>query len=88
MLKGDRMNVEFVEGKSVILRVNRGGMFQRIVFKMVGERSPAGKYKLLVTDRQLPVNELQRLADETGLPLRAASMTVFPKGKSSKDFLI
>lgn len=82
------MAVEFEEGKSIQLRLKRSGIFQRIVFKMTAEPSPAGPYKLLKTDRQIPINELEKLAGETGLPLRAAGISVFPKGKSLRDFLI
>lgn len=82
------MDIDFKEGGSVQLRVKRSGMYQRVVFKMVTEPSPAGKYKLLVTDRQIGINELTQLSNEIGLPLRASGMTVFPKGKSSLDFII
>ncbi|MCX8206103.1 MAG: hypothetical protein N3H30_02635 [Candidatus Micrarchaeota archaeon] len=80
---------EFKVGESVQLRVKRaGGIYQRVVFRMLAEKSPAGTYKLLDTDRHIPINELSAAADEIGLPLRAAGISVFPKGKASKDFLI
>ncbi len=82
------MSVEFVEGGSVQLRVKRSGMYQRVVFRMVAEPSPAGKYKLLVAERQIGIHELSNLSNEVGLPIRAAGIIVFPKGKSSLDFLL
>ncbi|MGB9635446.1 MAG: hypothetical protein ACP5H8_03910 [Candidatus Micrarchaeia archaeon] len=81
-------NIVFEVGKSIQLRVKRDGMFQRVIFKMIAEPSPAGSYKLLDTDRQIGIKELTQLSDKIGLPVRAAGITVFPKGKSSKDFLI
>lgn len=81
--------IEFKVGGTIQLRVKRaGGIYQRIVFRMIAEKSPAGVYKLLDTDRHIPINELSAAADEIGLPLRAAGISVFPKGKASKDFLI
>jgi len=82
------MQFKFEAGKSVQLRIKRAGIFQRIVFNMVAQPSPAGSYKLLVTDRQIGINDLSQLCEEIGLPVKAAGISVFPKGKSSKDFLM
>ncbi len=82
-------DIDFKAGGSVILRVKRaGGIYQRIVFRMVAEPSPGGAYKLLDTDRQIPINELALVANEYGLPVRANGISVFPEGKTSKDFMI
>lgn len=85
----ENKKIDFKVGSSVIIRVKRaGGIYQRIVFHMVAEPSPAGAYKLLDTDCLIPINELSVVAEETGLPVRAKGIPVFPKGKASKDFLI
>ena len=85
----DKITVDFKVGGSVILRVKcGGGIHQRIVFRMLAEPSPAGPYKLLYTDRQIPINELSALADKVDLPIRAQKISVFPKGKTSLDFKI
>ncbi|MEM3363951.1 MAG: hypothetical protein QXS93_00380 [Candidatus Micrarchaeia archaeon] len=82
-------HIDFKAGGSVILRVKRaGGIYQRVVFRMVAEPSAAGPYKLLDCDMLIPINELSAVAEETGLPVRAKGIPVFPKGKASKDFLL
>ncbi len=80
---------DFKVGGSVILKVRRaGGIHQRIVFRMLAVPSAAGPYKLLDSERQIPIHELSIVAEETGLPVRAKGIPVFPRGKASKDFLI
>ena len=81
------MKVEFEEGKSVILRVKRsGGIYQRVVFRMVAQPFPEGKYKLLVADRSIDFNEMTRLSNELDLPIKAGAHLVFPKGKEAHDY--
>ncbi len=80
-------SIEFKEGGSVILRVRRGGgIYQRVVFRMVAQPFADGRFKLLVADRQIDFNALTQLANEVGLPIKAGLHTVFPSGKEAHDF--
>jgi hypothetical protein len=55
--------INFKAGETIQLRVKRAGVPQRVVFKMISQPSPAGPYKLLETDRQIPINELSIVAE-------------------------
>jgi hypothetical protein len=78
----------FEKDKKVTYRIKRGGMYQRIIFTMIEQPSPAGPYTLLVTDLQMDLPEITRLSNEIDLPIKAKNGTVFPKGKSLMNFII
>lgn len=78
----------FEKNKKVTFRVKRSGMFQRIIFTMIEQPFPAGFYTLLVTDLQMDLSEITRLSNEIDYPIKAKNGTVFPKGKSSMNFII
>jgi len=69
------------------LRVKRSGMLQVMHFKI--KRVPIGKeyYIELFLNRVLDMTELQRVANETGLPVEAENGRAFPEGKGAKDFM-
>jgi len=77
----------FEKGKKIMYRVKRGGMFQRVIFTMVEEQSPAGMYTLLVTDLQMDLPEMARLSNEIDFPIKAKNGTTFPKGKSLMNYI-
>ncbi len=79
---------QFEKDKKVTFRIKRGGMFQRIIFIMVEQPSPAGFYTLLVTDLQMDLPEISRLSNEINYPIKAKNGTVFPRGTSIMNFLI
>ncbi len=64
----------------------RSGMYQQITFSV--KRVPYGNlaYVALVTERQIDMTELSRVADDIGLPVEAPNGKAFPKGTSSVDF--
>ncbi len=73
---------------SIRLRVKRSGMLQFQVFKV--KRMPFGKgdyYIELFLDRVIDMSELQRVANETKLPVEAENGRAFPDGMGAKDFL-
>ncbi|MEM3555433.1 MAG: hypothetical protein QXF56_01810 [Candidatus Micrarchaeia archaeon] len=70
----------------VDIKVMRSGtlQFQEFVVKRIP--SPVGAYPVLSIDKFIDMSELIRLAEEYQLPISAKNGTVFPKGKTSKDF--
>ncbi|HII10116.1 MAG: hypothetical protein ABSE71_02380 [Candidatus Micrarchaeaceae archaeon] len=73
---------------SVRLRVRRSGMLQFQVFKI--KKVPAGKdgfFVELFLDRVIDMSELQRVANETGLPVEAENGRAFPTGLGANDFM-
>lgn len=69
------------------LKVTIAGMTQRHGFFVEMEETPFGKVPFLVCRRNLPLNELVRIAEENQLPVKCAGQKIFPKGKSPKDFV-
>jgi hypothetical protein len=78
---------EILKKPLIEIRVLRSGMFQRIPFKIIREKTPIGDVPYLTSDRIIDMNELLRIAEEYNLPVRAKNGTVFPKGKMAKDFI-
>lgn len=72
---------------SVKIRVRRTGMLQQMTFTV--KRVDAGKEKFLelFSDRLIDMSELERVANETGLPVEAQNGRAFPEGLGAKDFL-
>lgn len=73
------------KGKAEI-RVKRAGVHQRQDFLVKRGMSPEGQYPYLFIDKFVDLGELIRVAEEYGLPVTAKNGSVYPKGKSSKDF--
>jgi hypothetical protein len=73
---------------SVRMRVKRSGMLQFQVFRI--KRVQAGKddyFVELFLDRLIDMSELQRVANDTGLPVEAENGRAFPTGMGATDFL-
>lgn len=70
----------------VTLHAVVAGMKQRHDFTVEREDTPFGKVPFLVSRRNLPLNELLRLAEENQLPIKCAGQKIYPKGKGTKDF--
>ncbi len=87
MVKMSAAAQEAIEKGNVELKVWRAGALQRIDFS--AKRLPAGnmQYLTLFTDRFVDLGELVRIAEEVGLPIFAANGKVFPRGKTSSDFI-
>jgi len=72
--------------ENVDIRVMRSGTLQFQEFMVKRIPSPVGAYPVLFVDKFVDMSELLRLAEEYQLPISAKNGTVFPKGKTSKDF--
>ena len=72
---------------SVKIRVMRSGMLQQMTF--VIKRVQFGKdYTTeLFLDRVIDMSELQRIANEIGLPVETQNGKAFPEGRGAKDFV-
>lgn len=72
---------------SIKVRVKRSGMLQQMTF--IVKRIPLGKdtFPELFLDRVIDISELQRVANEIGLPVETQNGKAFPTGKGAKDFL-
>ncbi|MCC7570966.1 hypothetical protein KO465_06520 [Candidatus Micrarchaeota archaeon] len=80
--------MEKIEKDSQIsIRVKRSGMYQKIIFKAVDETSAGGTVRVLKSDRQIDMAEVERIAEELQMPVRIPSGLFMPKGKMMKDFM-
>ena len=71
---------------SVKIRVTRGGIAQQVTF-IVRRKSYAGTtYLEIFSDRIIALTELERIADDIGLPAEAPNGEAFPTGKGRADF--
>ena len=72
---------------SVRIRVHRTGMFQVLTFTVKRVQIGQDTFSELYTQKILDRSELERVANETGLPVEAQNGRAFPDGKSAKDFI-
>lgn len=73
---------------SIKLRVTRSGMIQQITFRV--RRVPIGTGAMtleLYFDRVIDAHELQRIANDVGLPVHADKIAAYPEGTSAKDYI-
>ncbi|MCD6549371.1 hypothetical protein J7K41_01515 [Candidatus Micrarchaeota archaeon] len=76
-------------GKTVVERVRRQGMYQRITFEVVVEPTDIGRVKLLKSNKSVDLDEAVRIAAKYRLPVHADGMEiVLPPGSMLKDFLV
>lgn len=83
----DEKAVRIIREGGIHVRVRRSGMYQVMMFRI--KRIQMGKdyYVELFLGRILDMSELQRVANETMLPVEAENGRAFPEGKGAKDFL-
>ncbi len=74
------------EGR-VRIQVKRAGMLQQITFVVKRVSTGGTHFVELYFARMIDSKELERVANETGLPVEAETMRAFPCGKGAKDFL-
>lgn len=79
--------MRIIKDGSIRLKVRRSGMLQFQVFKIRKMYIGKDYYIELFLDRVIDMSELQRVANETGLPVEAENGRAFPDGKGAKDFL-
>ena len=71
----------------VDIKVMRSGTLQFQTFEVRRIDSPIGKFPVLFLDKFVDMSELLRVAEEFQLPVFTKNGQIFPKGKSSKDFV-
>ncbi|MCL4364933.1 MAG: hypothetical protein M1569_00425 [Candidatus Marsarchaeota archaeon] len=71
---------------SVKVRLIRSGMFQQLTFDIRRVQHGNINYVELATLRQVDLSELQRIAEEIGLPVESQNGRAFPSGTSMTDF--
>lgn len=72
---------------SVRIRVHRTGMFQVLTFTVKRVQIGQDTFSELYTQKILDRSELERVANETGLPVEAQNGRAMPDGKTAKDFI-
>jgi hypothetical protein len=72
---------------SIRIKVKRTGMYQFQIFKVKRVRLGADQFVELFLDRVLDRSEIQRLANELGLPVEAENGRALPDGMGEKDFI-
>jgi hypothetical protein len=75
-----------LEKKELKVRVSRNGMFQWVTFKVRPARLGNIEYWELYTERVTGLSELEKIAEDIGLPASAPNGHAFPKGKGAADF--
>lgn len=73
---------------SIRLEVWRTGMLQFQVFKVKKVKIGQGEFVELYLNRLLDRSEIQRVANDTGLPVEAENGRAMPEGKGEKDFIV
>lgn len=76
-----------VTAGNIKLRVKRSGMLQILTFNI--KKIGIGKdfFVELFVPRILDMSELQRVANDTHLPVEAENGRAFPEGMGAKDFM-
>ena len=77
---------EIIARGKIEIRIRRMGIIQRQIFEVRKGMSPAGEYPYLFLDKYTDLSELLRISEEAQLPVTAKNGSIFPKGKTSKDF--
>lgn len=72
---------------SIKVRVRRSGMLQYLNFVVKKVNVGADYFVELRVNRIIDISELQRVANEVGLPVEAENGRAFPDGMGAKDFL-
>jgi hypothetical protein len=82
-----RLNKEEILRKGFVdVKAYVSGLRQTHRLKLIKERSQFGWITILEGRYALPNDEMVRIANEIGLPIRCKDTTVFPEGKMKKDF--
>lgn len=74
------------EGRARV-RVRRAGMFQFVVLEIRRVKIGDSQFAELYVDRIIDSKELERVANELGLPVEAENGRAFPEGMGAKDFI-
>ena len=78
---------KIIQDGSVKIRVWRTGMLQLQTFAVKRVRIGQQEFTELFLPKLLDRTELQRVANEYGLPIEAENGRAMPQGKGEKDFI-
>ncbi len=70
------------------VKVQVTGLRQSHRFSVYYDKTSKGLVPYLVSKLIVPVQELMKVASETGLPVRCGKNVVFPRGKTPADLVI
>ena len=83
----DEKAKRIIQQGQIRLEVWRTGMLQFQVFKVKRVKIGQQEFVELYLNRLLDRSELQRVANELGLPVEAENGRAMPEGKGEKDFI-
>ncbi|MGC8585936.1 MAG: hypothetical protein ACP5K5_00085 [Candidatus Micrarchaeia archaeon] len=78
---------DIIRKGEIKIRVNRTGMYQLLTFTVKKVPIGGSYFVELYTKKVVDLNELKRVANETGLPVEAENGRAFPDGKGASDFI-
>jgi hypothetical protein len=78
---------KILQDGSVKIRVWRTGMLQLQTFTVKRVKIGQGEFVELFLPKILDRSELQKVANEVGLPVEAENGRAMPNGKGEKDFI-
>ncbi len=78
---------DIIKKGEIVLEVNRSGITQKLTFKIKRIKVSNVEYVELFSDKLVGFSELQRLSNETGLPIESNNIKAFPTGLGIKDFI-
>jgi len=87
-LKITKKGEEVLRQGSIKVRVTRGGIGQQVTFRVRRKDFSGIKYVGLFTDRIIALTELEKIADDIGLPVEAPNGEAFPTGTGRSDFAV
>lgn len=76
-----------IKNGSVVVRVKRSGMFQSLTLRIKKVSMGKDYFVELYFSRMLDMSELQRVANELGLPVEVENGRAFPEGTGATDFM-
>lgn len=79
---------EVLRQGSIKIKVTRGGIGQQITFKVRHKNVAGVSYVELFTDRIIALTELEKIAEDIGLPAEAPNGEAFPAGTGRSDFAV
>lgn len=78
---------QIIEKGSIRIEVKRSGMLQKMLFTVKKIKIGEHEFVELYLPRHLELSEMQRVADEIGLPVDTENGRAFPSGKGAIDFM-
>jgi len=78
---------QIIKDGSIRVKVKRAGMLQFQIFTVKNVSIGNEKFVELFLDKVIDLSELNRLAEELGLPIETQNGRAFPKGTGANDFI-